>query len=272
MNDHITTAEARFIASTLNQPATNDPIREASDALRSLADQLDAERKCNGILAHDHHVALARIEKLSEEREAALTDAVSIMRAFACDNPPHYFIGVRHDPMGVHAWLAQHDAAIVERNPGPPTDPESVAIMARRSKRLDELVAKGLPDPRKPPDQPTPANPNDERCGKCKHKANPDGGWCYMFREQPAELCAQFKLTPAADPYAYDWSSAPAWAMWAATDQCGIFSWFEKRPSDGNIMWLAEGEIRENAAAGLPNPDWRSSLRQRPADAAKGTR
>lgn len=32
-------------------------------------------------------------------------------------------------------------------------------------------------------------------CETCRHKRHPDGGWCYMFREQPLEAkanqCAQ---------------------------------------------------------------------------------
>ena len=34
-----------------------------------------------------------------------------------------------------------------------------------------------------------PYNPNN--CATCKHKQNPDGGHCYMFRLEPTEPCAQ---------------------------------------------------------------------------------
>lgn len=30
-------------------------------------------------------------------------------------------------------------------------------------------------------------NPNN--CETCKHKQHPDGGWCYMFRDEPGEVC-----------------------------------------------------------------------------------
>lgn len=30
-------------------------------------------------------------------------------------------------------------------------------------------------------------NPNN--CSTCDHKANPDGGWCYMFRDEPSAVC-----------------------------------------------------------------------------------
>lgn len=32
-------------------------------------------------------------------------------------------------------------------------------------------------------------NPNN--CKACEHKAHPDGGWCYMFRQEPREVCMQ---------------------------------------------------------------------------------
>ena len=31
------------------------------------------------------------------------------------------------------------------------------------------------------------SNPNN--CASCRHKQNPDGGHCYMFRFEPAEMC-----------------------------------------------------------------------------------
>jgi hypothetical protein len=33
------------------------------------------------------------------------------------------------------------------------------------------------------------ANPNN--CATCDHKRDPDGGWCYMFRAEPTEVCMQ---------------------------------------------------------------------------------
>jgi hypothetical protein len=32
-----------------------------------------------------------------------------------------------------------------------------------------------------------PTNPNN--CTTCDHKQNPDGGWCYMFRDEATEVC-----------------------------------------------------------------------------------
>lgn len=30
-------------------------------------------------------------------------------------------------------------------------------------------------------------NPNN--CAACEHKQNHDGGWCYMFRDEPQAVC-----------------------------------------------------------------------------------
>lgn len=32
-------------------------------------------------------------------------------------------------------------------------------------------------------------NPNN--CDTCLHKLFPDGGWCYMFRDEPRTVCMQ---------------------------------------------------------------------------------
>lgn len=32
-------------------------------------------------------------------------------------------------------------------------------------------------------------NPNN--CATCEHKRHPDGGHCYMFRDEPTEACLQ---------------------------------------------------------------------------------
>lgn len=32
---------------------------------------------------------------------------------------------------------------------------------------------------------------NHNNCFTCEHKANPDGGWCYMFKSGPNEVCAK---------------------------------------------------------------------------------
>ena len=30
---------------------------------------------------------------------------------------------------------------------------------------------------------------NTNNCATCDHKKRPDGGWCYMFRDEPQEVC-----------------------------------------------------------------------------------
>lgn len=37
------------------------------------------------------------------------------------------------------------------------------------------------------------ANPNN--CAACDHKRRPDGGWCYMFRDEPTAECLQHTAT-----------------------------------------------------------------------------
>jgi hypothetical protein len=32
-------------------------------------------------------------------------------------------------------------------------------------------------------------NPNN--CATCQHKKHPQGGWCYMFKSEPREMCFQ---------------------------------------------------------------------------------
>lgn len=34
-----------------------------------------------------------------------------------------------------------------------------------------------------------PRNPNN--CSTCLHKLLPEGGWCYMFKDEPTEVCMQ---------------------------------------------------------------------------------
>lgn len=34
----------------------------------------------------------------------------------------------------------------------------------------------------------TMSNPNN--CNTCKHKPDPDGAWCYMFKDEPKARCA----------------------------------------------------------------------------------
>jgi hypothetical protein len=32
-------------------------------------------------------------------------------------------------------------------------------------------------------------NKNPNNCATCDHKQHPDGGWCYMFRNEPDDVC-----------------------------------------------------------------------------------
>lgn len=37
------------------------------------------------------------------------------------------------------------------------------------------------------------SNPNN--CSTCEWKKTPQGGWCYMFRDEPNEVCMQHTNT-----------------------------------------------------------------------------
>lgn len=51
-------------------------------------------------------------------------------------------------------------------------------------------------------------NPNN--CETCSHRAYPDGGWCYMFRHEPTEVCAKHTLKIASGWSFPDMPSLPS--------------------------------------------------------------
>lgn len=67
----------------------------------------------------------------------------------------------------------------------------------------------------------------------------------------------------------YDWSDAPDWAQWAATDKNGRAFWYKYRP-DVSVQeepWIYTSMykiIEENHHAVLRCVDWKDSLEQRP--------
>lgn len=79
--------------------------------------------------------------------------------------------------------------------------------------------------------------------------------------------------TPA-DAYAYDWSSASEWAMWATVDADGTLTWFSQEPESFEDRWIIgdSGSRMSFGATITPNPSWHTSLRKRPptADAKEG--
>lgn len=44
---------------------------------------------------------------------------------------------------------------------------------------------------------------NPMNCSTCEHKQHPDGGWRYMFRNEPTEVCHQYTVYRAVmlDPW-----------------------------------------------------------------------
>ena len=37
--------------------------------------------------------------------------------------------------------------------------------------------------------------PNPNNCDTCTYRKDTDGGWCYMFRNEPNEVCPQHRLS-----------------------------------------------------------------------------
>lgn len=73
----------------------------------------------------------------------------------------------------------------------------------------------------------------------------------------------------------YDWSQAPEWAMWAATDSCGSRHWYSHRPQVSQDAYWGVYDTDSDwdrapvAGERFPGPDWRGSLEPRPASAAR---
>ena len=68
----------------------------------------------------------------------------------------------------------------------------------------------------------------------------------------------------------YDWSEAPDWAQWAATDSDGSVHWYELKPyipqagMYGEDQWLPNMSEYKIACQTPPSVNWKNSLEQRP--------
>ena len=66
----------------------------------------------------------------------------------------------------------------------------------------------------------------------------------------------------------YDWSKAPDWAQWAATDSNGVVYWYEVKPYVDRFSnrWMpSRREVRPAPDAHCP-VNWEESLEERPHD------
>lgn len=72
-----------------------------------------------------------------------------------------------------------------------------------------------------------------------------------------------WKVVPPEAGTLYDWSQAPEWANWAATDKDGRVWWYKTEPRASHEKWLGENSYIEST---LPSPSvpWDHSLEQRP--------
>jgi hypothetical protein len=62
----------------------------------------------------------------------------------------------------------------------------------------------------------------------------------------------------------YDWSQAPEWVEWAATDAEGKKYEFESEPYCFDETWVAAGGHWRCAGIGQPGPHWRETKQRRP--------
>lgn len=65
------------------------------------------------------------------------------------------------------------------------------------------------------------ANPNN--CAACDHKHHPDGGWCYMFRDEPEQVCAKHtaRYSRLVEPCARVLSDGKPCGLLAPCPDCG---------------------------------------------------
>ena len=73
-------------------------------------------------------------------------------------------------------------------------------------------------------------------------------------------------------PKMYDWSKAPDWAQWAATDKDGYGFWYHKKPekSTTEVCWFythALDEVMPSSDIVRHTSNWEDSLEERPEGA-----
>jgi hypothetical protein len=65
----------------------------------------------------------------------------------------------------------------------------------------------------------------------------------------------------------YDWTIAPLWASYAATDRDGSFFWYEQKPhiDEAGVCWNFHGDANYRCVKGDSTcHDWRDTLEARP--------
>ena len=78
-----------------------------------------------------------------------------------------------------------------------------------------------------------------------------------------------WKVVPPEAGTLYDWSKAPEWANWAATDENGAAYWFEEKPvisEEGDDLWCSDKwyEEADETTTIYRIVPWDQSLEQRP--------
>ena len=64
-----------------------------------------------------------------------------------------------------------------------------------------------------------------------------------------------------------DWNNAPSEWDWLAQDEDGRWFWYAVKPVPGFGVWRSPSRLQQFAGQGDVNPDWLSSLQQRPVHA-----
>lgn len=79
-----------------------------------------------------------------------------------------------------------------------------------------------------------------------------------VFRTHPHdEIKVDFSNKPS-------WEDAPEWAQWLAQDKSGCWFWHESKPMAAKDRQWDSAETFGGFNKGIPNPNWRDTLEQRP--------
>ena len=122
---------------------------------------------------------------LAEPQEPVVKEiasALNAMRAYALDNPCHYYKGVMQDPNGVHAWLARNEKPVSEYERG---FIDGMQKQARRS--VDKAVnamAEPIIEPEIKEDKPVPPPEAQTEAEKIAYCA----GWWAALEAERKEL------------------------------------------------------------------------------------
>lgn len=111
--------------------------------------------------------------------------------------------------------------------------------------------------PESPHHSPPPAQAEGQRgclsnCGTCRHKQNPDGGWCYMFRDEPQGECKKW-VARAGKTAQAEGQEAVAW-RWSESEGKHWFDWSTDWSNHDRAKEM--GFLVEYAYTAPPRREW----------------